>query len=592
MNYQLLESLFPLNPECTAVERILANRGIKPENVEHYLYTTDRDIINPNLLNNIEQGVKILINHIAKENDVFILVDPDADGFTSAAVLINYLNCLFPSFTQNHIHYGLHTGKQHGLNDYMDYLNNHQDFKLIICPDSSSNDYEEHKILKSAGRDILVLDHHPADYISQDACVINNQLSDYPTKSLSGVGIVYKFCSYIDEVLGVKYSDQFLDLVAIGMVGDMMSLKDYETKHLIQKGLNSIHNLFVETTIQKQDYSISRAGGLCPFSVSFFIVPLINATIRMGTMEEKLILFESMIDFLAEDLIPSTKRGCKGQYETRVEQACRNCNNIKNRQTKARDASLSLIEQKIEEYDLTKNKILVIKIKKSDKIERTISRLIANQLCSKYQQPVLVLNEVIDPETNETTWEGSAAGYQVPQLEDFRSFMKSSDYVFLAEGHPNAFGAGIKDEYLDSFIEESNLKLQDCIFQPLYKVDFIWDFNNFNPNDILKIAELNTIWGQEVEKPYIAIERIAITKDNLELLSPDKSPTLKITLANGTCLIKFRSSKEEYETLYSDLGCVTINIVGTCNINEWNGKISPQVIIEDYEITGKNKYYF
>ena len=46
-----------------------------------------------------------------------------------------------------------------------------------------------------------------ADMISTDACVINNQLCDYPTKSLSGVGMVYKFCSYIDELLNVDFAD-------------------------------------------------------------------------------------------------------------------------------------------------------------------------------------------------------------------------------------------------------------------------------------------------------------------------------------------------------------------------------------------------
>ena len=80
----------------------------------------------------------------------------------------------------------------------------------------------------------------------------------------------------------------------------------------------------------------------------------------MGTQEEKLILFESMLDYKAYELIPSTKRGFKNQVETRVEQACRNCTNIKNRQTKARDTALEIIEHIIEEKNLLENKILAI----------------------------------------------------------------------------------------------------------------------------------------------------------------------------------------------------------------------------------------
>lgn len=110
--------------------------------------------------------------------------------------------------------------------------------------------------------------------------------------------------------------------------------------------------------------------------------------------------------------------------------------------------------------------------------------------------------------------------------------------------------------------------------------------------EILDIAELNSIWGQGVEQPFVAIEKINISKDNLTLLSPDKSPTLKITLPSGISLIKFRSSKEEYENLYSELGCVTINVVGTCDSNEWNGIINPQIKIENYEVVGRQDYYF
>lgn len=80
-----------------------------------------------------------------------------------------------------------------------------------------SNDYEQHKELSEKGIDVLVIDHHEAERISEYACVINNQLCDYPTKSLSGVGMVYKFCQLIDKMLGKNIIDNYLDLVALGM---------------------------------------------------------------------------------------------------------------------------------------------------------------------------------------------------------------------------------------------------------------------------------------------------------------------------------------------------------------------------------------
>lgn len=61
--------------------------------------------------------------------------------------------------------------------------------------------------MAARGIDVLVIDHHQADKISPNACIINNQLCDYPTKSLSGAGVVYKFCSYLDSILGVNKAD-------------------------------------------------------------------------------------------------------------------------------------------------------------------------------------------------------------------------------------------------------------------------------------------------------------------------------------------------------------------------------------------------
>ena len=214
MEYQLLTPSIPVNTnELTLVERVFANRGMTPREMSHYLRLTEQDIIEPKTIDNIDVGAKMLLKHIAKRNKIFIQIDSDVDGYTSAAALINYLNYLFPGFTQNNILYRIHDGKQHGI--ILETIP--EDVKLVIIPDAGSNDYEQHKALKEKGIDVLVIDHHEADYISPDACIINNQTCNYINKTLSGVGMVYKFCSYIDEVSGKNYADKLLDLTAIGL---------------------------------------------------------------------------------------------------------------------------------------------------------------------------------------------------------------------------------------------------------------------------------------------------------------------------------------------------------------------------------------
>jgi single-stranded-DNA-specific exonuclease len=302
-------------------------------------------------------------------------------------------------------------------------------------------------------------------------------------------------------------------------------------------------------------------------------------------------------------LIPSTKRGCKGQEETRVEQACRNCTNIKNRQTKARDAALETIEAIIKKENLLDNKILAIRLD-SFSADRNLTGLIANQLMAKYQRPVLLLNKVNNTETDidengntivtgqYISWEGSGRGYDKSKFDNLREFLKESGLVMYAEGHANALGVGIPDAVFSTFVDYSNKALASFDFSPCYKVDFIFSGADFRGQDIIEIAGLKTLWGQGVDEPLVAIEHINVYGGNVVLMSPDKSPTLKITLPNGTSLIKFKSSQEEYERLKSETGCVTINVVGKCERNVWNGSVSPQIIIEDYEIVGEQKYYF
>ena len=581
MEYRLRAPEFPI---YTPVEQVLVNRGIPYDQINHYLNTTDNDILDPRLIPNLDEGAKMLIKHISQNDKVLIQVDSDCDGYTSAALLMNYLYCLFPSFVNNNISYRVHMGKQHGI--IPDTIP--EDVKLVIAPDSSSNDYEAHEYLNLSGVDVLVIDHHEADHISEYACIINNQLCDYPTKSLSGVAMVWKFCCYIDMLLKTDHAQKFLDLVALGLVADMMDVRDFETRRLIDKGLQQIRNPYFRGAIDKDQFHFTNE--ITPIGVAFYIAPLINATTRVGTQEEKLMLFESMLDFRGYELVPSTKRGCKGQAETRVEQACRNCTNIKSRQTKIRDNSLEKIEQIIVNQNLLSNKILIVQL--DDLItDRNLTGLIANQLMSEYQRPVLILNK-IENEDGTIAWEGSGRGYDKSRLKDFRGFLENNKYVMYAEGHANAFGIGIRDEDINAFITSTNSALDGFDFTPIYNVDFIYKSDELTPDEVIDIAGMKSLWGQGVEEAEIAVEGIKVHKDNIRILSPDKNPTLKIMLPNGINFMKFRSSEEEYNKLYSELGYVTINIVGECERNIWNNKISPQVMIKDYEIVDRANYYF
>ena len=575
MEYQLINK--PIS-RLQEIEQILMNRGIPLIDVYGYLHTSPVDIIPPTEIANIKEGASLLVKHISQNSRVMLQIDSDCDGFTSFAVFMNYLNNLFPAFVQNNIVYKTHKGKSHGID--IDEIP--KDTKLVIALDASSNEYEIHKKLREAGMDVLIIDHHEATEVSPDACVINNQLCDYPNKSLSGVGMVYKFCCYLDQLLGVDYADKYLDLVALGMIADMMDLRYFETKHLIQLGCENIRSPFIKMMMARNEYSIK--GQLTPFTVGFYIAPYINAVARVGTQEETLLLAESMLEYRAYEQIPSTKRGCSGQTESRVEQACRTANNVRNRQNKARDVSTEFVDKLIETNNLLDNKILVVQAPKANGLDTNITGLIGNQTSAKYQHPVLILNE--RNHDGEIWWEGSARGLSDSELTNFKEFLINTGLVEYAEGHPNSFGVGIKDQNIQKFIEFTNEKLKDIDFRPIYWVDFIYKSDTLNPNTILTIGQYNYLWGQSLDKPKIAIEDINITPNNVQVM---KGPSLKFTI-NGIEYIKFKAAEEEIK-LFQDNAIVNITIVGECDINTWGGVERPQIIIVDYEVNKAIKYY-
>ena len=578
MKYKLIAKP---NKNYSPMQQILVNRGIDVKDIEHYLKTSDADILNPDLLDNMIEGVKRLISAIKNREKIFLIVDCDADGFTASAALVNYIYKVFPS-AMDLLSIQLHEGKEHGIEEKWLEEIVANEYKLVICPDASSNDYKQHKFLKDNGIDVLVLDHHDAEEVSENAIIINNQLSDYPNKTLSGVGIVYKFCSKIDELMKIKEADTILDLVSLGMIADMMDMRNFETKHLIQKGLTRIENPFFKALVERQAYSIGET--VTPIGVAFYIAPLINATIRVGTQNEKEVMFKAMLNHCAYDMIPSTKRGEKGKTEAVVVQAVRNATNVRNRQKKARDNGFEYVEQIIAANNLDKNKIIVVQV--SEDLDKNLTGLIANQLMAKYQKPVLLVRE-----TDEGLLQGSARGYDKSELKDLKSFLLESGFMEYAEGHASAMGVGIYKDKVNALVDYSNTVLANYDFSACYDVDYEYMSNDFKAQDIIDIGSMKSLWGKGIDEAMVVIKGIKITSNNITLMSANKNPTIKITLQNGTSLIKFGASQSEFESLKSS-GYTEIDVIGTCAINEWQGMITPQILIKDYEVVGKQDYYF
>lgn len=561
--------------------QVLLNRGVPVMDIGHYLHTTDADINSPLAFGEerMRAGATMLIKHVKANSITKIIVDCDCDGFTSAALIYNYLHDLFPAWVEQYVSFLFHDGKQHGFSDHMEEL---KDCDFIICPDAGSNDEVYHEQLKA---DILILDHHECENYSKYAVTINNQMCDYSNKQLSGVGVTWQFCRYIDSLTDNNYADNYLDLVALGNCGDMMSLLSMETKHLINKGFlpENVKNPFIYGMWQKNAFKLG--DHITSIGAAFYIVPFVNAICRSGTQEEKELIFKSMIPHFAFQEQDSTKRGhAPGEKERLVDAALRTCTNVKNRQTKLQDAGMEFLENEIAKNNLLDHKMLLILLD-GDVVSPTIRGLCANKLMAKYQRPVAVLSKTANG------WEGSARGYTKTGLDDFKAVCEKHNAMY-AVGHANAFGLGIKEDWSEPeiagdgylcFLSAIDEALKDISTEICYRVDYFYDASDKSLSDtILDLAEYDSLYGQDLDEPLIAVHDVKVTPNMVTVM---KGNTLKITLPSGVPMIKFSATDEEIEALTRNPnGSVTIDVVGRGNKNVWNGNVSAQLMITDYEI--------
>ena len=563
---------------------ILCGRGVAYDDVNSWLAARE-DEINPwTALGEdvMRKAVQVVNEIIESDGHIMVIVDSDADGFTSAAIFINYIYKVAPFYAKTHIDYYLHTGKQHGLQDYTEDTGDIYD--LIVCPDSASNDYEQHEYWTAKGSKILILDHHEAPHKSEleDVITINNQLCDYSNKDFSGAGVAWQWCRAFDEVMDYNYANELVDLCALGNLSDMMDYRSLETRAIVKMGLNNICNPFFHYMVDKNKFSIDKMGGINYLSMAFYVTPFINAIVRSGTMEEKELIFKSMLQMYAFDIIPSGKRGHKGEDAYLVEEAVRICSNVKARQTKTQDTTMTLLESRIKSESLLDNGIIIFTCEPGQ-VEKNLAGLVANKIQAKYQRPCLVLSKSKTENDDEYYYRGSARNYGRSEIDDLRQLCEETGLVEYAQGHANAFGFSIAESKLPAFIEKTNEKYKSISQDAIYWVDFIWSLSEVDPDTVLEIAGMRDFWGQEIPESYVALERISLSSCRVQLLSADKNPTIKITLPCGVDVMKFKSSQEEYEAMCEENA--VISIIGTCNKNEWNGRVTPQILVEDFELT-------
>ena len=536
--------------EATFLREYLSACGIA--DVDEYLNPESIEYQSPDMYKNMDVAVN-LFNHA--KGSVGIVIDSDLDGACSAAIA--YILCIENGLEDIRIY--SHAGKEHGLSDLADQIAA-DELDLLIVPDAGSNDIYQCEELMCMGIDIIVLDHHIIEKPNRYATVVNpynsaiirpmpdDQMESIEHKywgvdgdvtytcntDISGTGVVEKFACALGS------TQSFKDLVAVSIISDICNLRSLENRKYVYDGLTNPTNPFLKYCLE---HCCNR--GVNPEGVAFGIAPLANALARSDDQSTKRLFFDALIGKVEPEAAVKAMKAVKSKQDYQVKK----------------------VVDKLSDGLDTSHKVI---IGFGEPENKSYLGLVANKFCGKYNKPTFLLREL-----NSTTWSGSMRS-PIDLLE-----IINESGLAKCQGHLSASGITIKKSNLKRFARF--LDGLDLDVEPDIEVAAQIEPNNITRNLANVCVENNILWGKDVNKPLF---HCALTTPQIYVYR-NRSTTVKL-VQDGIEFIKFFVNNEEASQFESAQG-KSIEVVVSLGLNEYNGQIKPQAVIERYEIIDKQE---
>ncbi|MBK5243179.1 DHH family phosphoesterase [Clostridium sp.] len=530
------------NPKDDIIGSILAKRNIS--NPVHFLKPLESDLLPFEDLSNIKEAADMVLKAIDEGKRVHILSDCDNDGVNSSAIILRYLR----DFTTE-LSWSINSGKQHGI-EFQDLESYIGKYDLVIAVDSSSSSYEAQKFLVTNNIDFLCLDHHPCEIEKCSGIIVNSTLNSYKNKFLSGSGVCLKFVLYLDYLQGTTGAEEFYDLAASGIIGDMMDISEAspENRYICMKGFNSLNNPGLKAIVG--DYPFTST------CVAFSISPILNAGVRTNHGE-----------LSAQILLKDDKKVVKKILNQLKE--------LKEIQNIQKDKLVAELENEIEERGIANDKVMGFNVKGDT--QTNLTGLVANVISSKYDCLVIIVH----PSEKKGLLRGSIRGNCI---DNFKQLILDTRLSVYCMGHFGAAGIGVYESRWNQLITTLNKNLEDVELKITSQVDIILKPSDITTKLIKKLEYVNIISGTGFKPINILIEG----------LEPENISTMKLLHS------KFEADGMEFIQWHSDLSdqlkCdkgiyKTIDVVSTVGIGNFRGKKSRQAIIQDYRIESHLEFF-
>ncbi|WP_017472677.1 single-stranded-DNA-specific exonuclease RecJ [Amphibacillus jilinensis] len=542
------DQLLASNSSSTIVEQLLATRGMKDEKViEQFLNPKLEDLLSPELLSGVEATKKRIGVAIDRGESILVFGDYDADGVTATTLLVETLHelgAMCDYYIPNRFTEG------YGPNPAAFHEAKKQGFDLIITVDTGIAAFEAADVAKELGIDLIITDHHELqDQLPEAFAIVHPKCSDrYPFKELAGVGVAFKLAQ---ALLGY-FPEQFLDLVVIGTIADLVPLKG-ENRILAKFGLTAITRS-KRPGIHALKEVAGIKGEVNEQDIGFGIGPRLNAVGRLQTA------YPAVELLLTED--PLQAQQIASEIDLMNQE----------RQQIVSQITEEAIEQV--EQDIESNQHVIVVAKKG--WNEGVLGIVASKLLRIYQRPVICLTLKSDLD------HAKGSGRSIEAFDLFHYGMQVRDLLLQFGGHAQAAGMTLAIDQIDHLrdalnaLAKENLKPED--YKEQVSIDASIDLANVSLAVIEEIEKLAP-FGMANPRPLFHvkgkpkdIKQIGAKKNHLKLALKDNEHEL--------AMVGFGLG----ELLYAVTTHTEAEIVGQLQMNEWNGMRSPQMLIEDIRI--------
>jgi single-stranded-DNA-specific exonuclease len=523
------------------------NRGLTDlAQIESFTSADSRLSGDPQLLPDIHQATNRIYQGLLSGEKIAVYGDFDVDGITGTAILVQGLKALGGNITP-YIPHRIREG--HGLNsDALDYLRN-EGMSLVITVDCGVTGIAQVKRAKKHGLDIVITDHHtPLGELPEAVAVVDPKREDskYPFNELAGVGVAFKFLEALYNGMGKeKQIENYLDLVALGTVADMMPLLG-ENRYLVKQGLKVLSKNRRPGIREISALAGIDASCIGTEEISWALSPRLNAA---GRLEHALTSYKLMVTESTEEA---------QELSTVLEEQ-----NAERQKMTSR--SLAKAKEQVQAKGVTP-----LLIASDPDYPPGIIGLVAGRLSEEFYRPAIVIK------VGEKSSNGSCRS--IPEFNIIKALNECHELMSDFGGHARAAGFTMPTKNLSKLEEKLNLmageQLAGLDLRPKLDIDAV-----------MSLAQM----GGETYQSLQSLAPFGMGNPVPTFLSKGVEVIDCQTMGNngGHLRLKLRQDKANWEAVAFGLGeCFKdmhshIDIVYNLRLERWRGEERLRLNIQD-----------